>query len=160
MRLTSFTDYTLRVLIYLGAQPDRERLATIGDIAQTYRISENHLMKVVHHLGKLGYIETLRGKGGGMRLARRPEDINVGEVIRRSEEDLAVVECFQSGRHECPIVPVCGLQGALDQALRAFLAVLDDKTLADVIKPREALTALFRDIGSPHHGGPPPAPRR
>ena len=160
MRLTSFTDYTLRVLLYLGAQQDQQQLATIGDIAATYGISENHLMKVVHHLGRHGYIETTRGKGGGMRLAREPENINIGEVVRVSEEDLAVVECFQQGHQRCPIVPVCGLQTALDEALRAFLSVLDGKTLEDMLKPKDQLLALFREIGSPNHAVIPLRVRR
>src|SRR6185369_3161940 len=125
MRLTIFTDYALRVLIYLGAHRDEERLATIGDIAAAYRISENHLMKVVHNLARHGYVQTTRGKGGGMQLARAPEEINIGAVVRITEDDMALVECFQDGPPKCPIVSACSLQGVLAEALREFFAVLD-----------------------------------
>lgn len=149
MRLTSFTDYILRVLIYLEAHRDDGRLATIRDIATAYGISENHLMKVVHHLAKQGYVITTRGKGGGMRLARAPEEINLGAVVRGSEEDLALVECFEKGNAKCPILPECALRGVLARALRAFFDVLDGKTLADLVQPREKLIRLFRGIGVP-----------
>lgn len=145
MRLTIFTDYALRVLIYLGAHREEKRLATIGDIAAAYRISENHLMKVVHQLGKLGYVETTRGKGGGMKLARAPADINLGEVVRATEDDLAIVECFQNGTPGCTIVPECTLQGILAQSLRAFVDVLDAHTLADLLGPKEKLIEIYRD---------------
>jgi Rrf2 family nitric oxide-sensitive transcriptional repressor len=149
MRLTIFTDYTLRVLVYLGAHRDEGRLATIGDIATAYGISENHLMKVVHHLAKQGYVETTRGNGGGMRLARAPEQINVGEVVRGAEEDLAVVECFEEGSSKCPIVPACTLRGVLGRALRAFFAVLDSQTLADLLQHQAKLVRIFRDVSTP-----------
>jgi len=148
MHLTIFTDYTLRVLIYLGAHRDEKRLATIGDIATAYGISENHLMKVVHHLAKQGYVETTRGKGGGMRLARAPEQIGIGEVVRGAEEDLAVVECFQKGNLKCPILPACTLRGVLARAMRAFFEVLDGQTLADLLRPRARLVRIFRDARS------------
>jgi len=147
MHLTSFTDYTLRVLIYLGVHRQEGRLATIGDVATTYGISENHLMKIVHHLAKQGYVETTRGKGGGMRLARAPEQINIGDVVRGAEEDLAVVECFQRDNLNCPIVPVCALRGILGCAMSAFFQVLDGQTLADLLTPQEQLVTLFRDGG-------------
>ena len=150
MRLTNFTDYTLRVLIYLGAHSDEGRLATIGDIATAYGISENHLMKVVHQLAKQGYVETTRGKGGGMRLARAPEQINVGEVVRGAEEDLAMVECMERGNSKCPIIPVCTLYGVLGRALDAFFGVLDSQTLVDLLQPQAKLIGIFRNAGSPH----------
>jgi len=150
MRLTNFTDYSLRVLIYLGAHRAEERLATIGDIAAAYRISENHLMKVVHHLGKEGYIETTRGKGGGMRLARAPEQINIGAVVRGTEEDFALVECFQEGARNCPIIPACVLPPVLDRALRAFFQELDRHTLADLVRPQAKLMRIFHHAGTPN----------
>ena len=147
MRLTIFTDYTLRVLIYLGAHQQEGRLATIGDIAAAYGISDNHLMKIVYHLAKQGYVETTRGKGGGMRLARAPGEINIGDVVRGAEEDLAVVECFRRGKAQCPIAPACALQGILGRALSAFFEVLDGKTLADLLVPQAQLIRIFRDAG-------------
>jgi Rrf2 family nitric oxide-sensitive transcriptional repressor len=141
MRLTAFSDYSLRVLIYLGSAPDR--LATIEQIAAAYGISGNHLMKVVHRLAQRGYIETVRGKGGGMRLARAPEAINVGEVVRATEDSLALVECFEPGATDCRIARVCVLKQALAQALKAFLAVLDRYTLADLIAPARPLARML-----------------
>ena len=131
MHITRYTDYSLRVLIYLAAEGDR--LATIQEIADSYDISKNHLMKVVHQLNKKGYIETIRGKKGGMRLNMKPEDINIGILIRETEQDLSIVECF-SGKNECRITPVCGLKSMFGEALKAFLDVLDQYTLADVVQ--------------------------
>ncbi|MCM0613108.1 Rrf2 family transcriptional regulator [Marinobacter sediminum] len=131
MHITRYTDYSLRVLIYLAVQGDR--LTTIQEIAESYDISKNHLMKVVHQLNKKGYIETIRGKKGGMRLNMAPGDISIGILVRETEQDLNMVECFSS-KNACKIAPVCGLKSMFGEALQAFLAVLDKYTLTDVIQ--------------------------
>lgn len=150
MRLTTYTDYALRVLIYLGLRGDD--LSTIQEIAEQYSISKNHLMKVVHVLGQLGYVETIRGKKGGLRLARRPEAITVGEIIRRMEPDMALVECFRNADSQCRIVKTCILQNALGEALDRFFETLDGYTLADLLVPTEDLSRSF-----PIHIEHPPA---
>lgn len=142
MRLTTFSDYSLRVLIYLGTA--QGQLVTIEQIATAYGISANHLMKVVHHLAQRGYIQTVRGKGGGMRLARTPQAINVGAVVRATEDNFALVDCFEDGGGpECRIQRVCALKHALAQALEAFLATLDRYTLADLLRPMRPLTRIL-----------------
>jgi len=141
MRLTTFSDYSLRVLMYLGVHTGR--LATIGQIAAAYHVSENHLMKVVHRLARHGYIETLRGKGGGMRLGRPPEQINLGEVVRRMEENLTLVECFDMTSSACRIEPACVLKGILARAMDAFFAVLDRHSLADLLATEPELTRVL-----------------
>ena len=140
MRLTTFSDYTLRTLIYLALRPDR--LCTIEGIAGAYGISANHLTKVVHEAAKAGEVRTVRGQGGGLCLARAPEEITVGAVLRRTEPDLALAPCFGTAA-ACRIQPGCVLQGALGEALAAFLAVLDRKTLADLIRPGRQLAELL-----------------
>ncbi|MDE2210135.1 MAG: Rrf2 family transcriptional regulator [Betaproteobacteria bacterium] len=141
MRLTTFSDYSLRVLMYLGVQG--ERLATIGEVARAYGVSENHLVKVVHHLAQHGYVETTRGKGGGMRLARPPETINVGEVVRGTEGKLTLVECFDRATSDCRIEPACVLKGMLSRAVDAFFAALEGYTLADLLVTKPRLTRLL-----------------
>jgi len=141
MRLTTFSDYSLRVLTYLGVHDGR--LATVSEIAAAYRVSENHLVKVVHYLAQHGYIETTRGKGGGMRLARPPRSISIGEVLRGTEDNLALVECFDAAASECRIEPACVLKGILGRAMDAFFAVLDRHTLADLLGPKAKLTRIL-----------------
>jgi len=136
MRLSRHTDYALRVLIYLAAQPDR--LVSIAEIARAHAISENHLMKVVNMLGRAGFVRTVRGRGGGIALARPGEEIIIGAVVRHSEPDLNLAECGT-----CLIAPACGLIGVLGEALGAFLAVLDRYSLADVSGDRKGLAALL-----------------
>lgn len=130
MRLTQYTDFSLRVLIYLGLQPDRR--CTIREISEAYSISRNHLMKVVQQLAAEGYIESTRGVGGGLRLAHAPDRIVVGKVVRAMEPDLGLVECMRPD-NQCVITEACRLIGILDEARRAFVAVLDRYTLADIL---------------------------
>jgi Rrf2 family nitric oxide-sensitive transcriptional repressor len=142
MRLTVYTDYALRVLMYLAVQPGLK--ATISEIAQAYGISRNHLMKVVYQLGQAGFIETARGNRGGLKLKRPAAEIGLGEVIRRTEPDLDIVPCFaQDGPDCCVISPACGLRGALHRARAAFLDVLDQYSLADLAQNRDALQPLL-----------------
>ena len=144
MRLTSFTDYSLRVLIYLGTQ-SKQKLSSIREISDMYRISNNHLTKVVYGLGKLGLVETIRGRNGGIRLAKKPEEINIGWVVRQTEEELDIVECFNDERNQCIISPACRLKGVLKAALEAYLKVLDQYTLADLLVNADALKEIFEE---------------
>lgn len=137
MRLTTFSDYTLRVLMYLALE--RTRLVTISELGRAFAISGNHLMKVVQELSRHGLIESVRGRGGGLRLALEPEAIKLGEVVRRSESDAPLVECLSAATSSCRIAPACRLQGVLVDALDAFYASLDEYTLADLVKNREPL---------------------
>lgn len=141
MRLTVYTDYALRVLMYLAADPQPK--PTIGEIAESYSISRNHLMKIVHELGVAGYIETVRGKGGGLRLKRPAETIGLGEIIRFAEADFNLVPCFPGAGGGCAITPACKLKGALHRAREAFMAVLDDYTLADLVSNADQLRDLL-----------------
>ncbi len=140
MRLTVYTDYSLRVLMFLALKENG--LATIAEIAASYRISRNHLMKVAHQLGIAGYVNTVRGKGGGLRLARPPQLIVLGEVVRHTEPDMALLPCFDSPA-ECRISRCCGLYDVLAEANSAFLAVLDRYTLADLVRLRMPLQKLL-----------------
>lgn len=142
MRLTTFTDYTLRVLMYLALEPGR--LATIPEMAAAYGISENHLMKVVHQLGRTGMVEALRGKGGGVRLAQAPETIRLGAVVRTCEGESAIVECMTPETNTCCIVKSCRLTGILNEAFEALYASLDAYTLADLVGNRQVLQRLLR----------------
>lgn len=129
MRLTRYTDFAMRVLLYLGRDP--QRLCSIAEIAKAYGISQNHLMKVINDLVNAGYLTSVRGRNGGVRLAQSPQQINVGALIRHTEDGFDLVGCGT-----CIIAPSCGLTSVLDEALGAFLAVLDRYTLADVLARR------------------------
>lgn len=131
MRLTLYTDLSLRLLMYLALAPNGR--PTIQDAAERYGVSRNHLMKVAQQLGKAGFIETVRGRGGGLRLSRPPAEIGVGEVVRTTEEDFKLVACFDGGHTSCVLVPPgCRLKGVLFEALVAYLGVLDRYTIADL----------------------------
>lgn len=146
MRLTLYTDYSLRVLMYLGTKETGE-LSTIQEISNRYNISKNHLTKVVHELGKMGLVATVRGRGGGIRLNVRPEEINVGELVRKTEDDFYLVECFRADGNQCILSSACKLKGALHEALAAYLAVLDKYTIADFLVNKEELAAIL--LGEP-----------
>jgi Rrf2 family nitric oxide-sensitive transcriptional repressor len=141
MKLTAFTDYSLRVLIYLAA--DTTRRATIAEIAESFGISENHLIKVVHFLGKRGWIETVRGKGGGILLAMPAQQVNVGKVVRDTEGAAMPAECFSEDASQCVIDGRCRLKGVLGEAVRAFYAVLDRYTLEDISRNRQTLRKVL-----------------
>jgi Rrf2 family nitric oxide-sensitive transcriptional repressor len=141
VRLTVYTDYALRVLMYLALKKDR--LATIAEIAESYDISRNHLMKVAHQLGVAGYVETVRGRGGGLRLAKPIKSIGLGDVVRYTEPDMAIVSCFEPVNAPCAILPCCVLKRALKKASDAFIEVLDGYTLGDLVEPRSRLSGLL-----------------
>jgi Rrf2 family nitric oxide-sensitive transcriptional repressor len=144
MKLTAFTDYSLRVLMYLAARPAQR--ATIGQIALSYGISENHLVKVAHFLGQAGWLTNVRGKGGGLELARPADRINIADVVRDTEGEAVVVECFGKGAR-CAIAGCCGLSGVLAEAMAAFEALLARYTLADMARDGDQLaTILFLPI--------------
>jgi Rrf2 family transcriptional regulator, nitric oxide-sensitive transcriptional repressor len=133
MKLTSYTDYALRTLMYLAL--NRDRLVTIQDIADAHKIAKNHLTKVVHQLGMLGLVDTVRGRNGGLRLGREPSEISVGEVVRSTEPDFFIAECFDPGKPGCIYSASCALKGTLGLANAAFLDVLDGVTLDTLTGP-------------------------
>lgn len=142
MKLTSFTDYSLRVLIYLAAEPARR--ATVGEVAGRFDISVNHLTKVVHFLGKQGWLANVRGHGGGMQLALDASRIGVGAVIRATEGQALPAECFGESPGPCTISSVCRLRGVLAEAVDAFYAVLDRYTLAELVHNRAVLGQILQ----------------
>ena len=136
MKLTRYTDYALRVLLYLGARP--ERVCSISEMSRAYDVSQNHLMKVVHDLGKAGFVSGVRGRLGGIRLARPPGEIVIGAVVRHTEDGFDLVDCGS-----CIIAPACGMTSVLREALAAFMAVLDQYTLDDMLAKRADMLSLF-----------------
>jgi Rrf2 family nitric oxide-sensitive transcriptional repressor len=141
MKLTAFTDYALRVLIYLAAEPSQR--ATIARIAAAYQVSEHHLVKVVHFLGRQGWLCNVRGKGGGLELGLAPERIGIGQVVRATEDQALVGECLSDSGGDCCIAPSCRLRGVLGEAITAFYAVLDRYTLADLAANRPQLAKVL-----------------
>ena len=142
MRLTQYTDFALRLLMLLALEPNE--LHTVDEAARRYGISRNHLTKVAHRLVKSGFVAGRRGRGGGLRLTKRPEAINLGAVVRATEDNFALVECFDRERNRCVVTAACGLRGPLEEALLAFLAVLDRHTLADLVKKPGTVQRLRR----------------
>ena len=140
MRLTRYTDFCFRVLIHVGLKGDT--LSTTREISERFGISSNHLMKVVYDLNVKGYLETVRGKNGGIRLGRAPAEINIGELVRATEDDMSPAECHTADC-QCRIVTACVMRHALGDALQAFLAVLDRYTLADLLEPQRELSRLL-----------------
>jgi Rrf2 family nitric oxide-sensitive transcriptional repressor len=141
MRLTYHTDYALRMLIHLEA--NRGRATRVADVADSYGLSRNHLLKVALRLGRLGYVTTLRGRAGGIALARDASDINLGAVVRQMEDDFAAVECLRQDGGLCVIAPACRLKGIVGRAIEAFLSVFDEYTLADITGNRAVLAQLL-----------------
>jgi len=140
MYLTRQADYTIRLLIHLAVQPSG--VATIQQIAEHYRVSRNHLMKVANRAVQAGYVEAVRGRAGGLRLRKRAKEINVGQVLRATE-DWTIVECFDPASNRCPIAGGCGLQLVLKEALEAYFTVLDRYSLADVVRRKTLLVQLL-----------------
>jgi len=141
------TDYALRLLMLLALEPEAPH--TIDEVARRYRISRNHLMKVVQTLAQAGFIDSQRGRGGGLRLRGSASSINLGAVVRQTEDSLALVECFDKERSTCVVAPACGLRGALGEALRAFFAVLDRYSLADLIGGNPSARHMRRLLTDP-----------
>lgn len=148
MRLTVYTDYTLRVMIYLTLRYESGDVATIDEMARAYGISRNHLMKIVHELGQNGYIETTRGRSGGARLARAPNRISLGEVVRMAEKDFAMVECQDTEAEQaCAVFQACNLKRALRRAMDAFMEELDKVTFEDAVTAPTVAASLLGMAG-------------
>lgn len=144
MKLTQYTDYGLRALIALALTPDQQQ--TVSSISQAYGISRNHLVKVVARLAERGYVETVRGKGGGVRLARTPAAIRIGDVVRDMEAELGVVGCLEKNGGSCVIAPACRLKGLMAEATQAFLSTLDRHTLQDLVQQQRVPVARLLGI--------------
>ena len=144
MRLTQFTDYSLRVLIYLALRPNKR--TTIDQLTNAYDVSRHHIRSVVHHLAKLGYIDSAQGKGGGVTLAFEPKQISIREIVENTENDFHIVECFNPDENACPIEPICVLKQALSEATKSFLQTLDDYTVEDLIKNKKTQLGRLLEI--------------
>jgi Rrf2 family nitric oxide-sensitive transcriptional repressor len=144
MRLTLYTDYSLRVLLYLANKEDE--IVTISELADFYKISRNHLVKVVHNLGLNGYILTTRGRNGGLKLARPAKEILIGEVVRSTEPDFDLLECFNPATDQCVVTRSCSLKTVIFNAQAGFMSVLDKYTLADIAKASRKAMPYFKSI--------------
>ena len=143
MQLTRYTDYGIRILMYLAVQPERESLFRIAEVTKVFDLSSNHVAKIIHQLGKLGYLQTIRGKSGGFKLAMSAKEINIGALVRQLEHSLIPVNCEEPF---CRFTPVCNLKGVLGKAVTAYLAVLDGYTLADIVSNKLDLVSTFADL--------------
>lgn len=147
MKLTSYTNYAMRSLQLAAIKaPD---LVRVDDVAKIHKLSRPHIMKIVHELGKAGYLETVRGRGGGFRLARDAKDIIVGDVVRMTEGPLDIVECFNPDTNTCPLMGICILSRKMQEATAAFMAVLDDLTIADIASNRGQLLERIAPLDVP-----------
>lgn len=142
MQLTRYTDFGIRTLMYVAVQPEREALFRIAEITEVFDLSSNHVSKIVHHLGKLGYLETIRGKSGGFRLGMPADKINIGALVRELENSLAPIDC---SKPYCRFMPSCQLTGVLGEAVAAYLAVLDRYSLLDIVSNKQELLSLLPD---------------
>lgn len=142
MQLTRYTDYGIRILMYLAIQPERTHLFRIAEVTEVFELSANHVAKIVHHLGRLGYVETIRGKNGGFKLAKAPTEISLGLLVRQLENSLVQVNCAEP---YCRFTVSCRLKGVLAKALTAYLSVLDEYCLADIIENKTALLQSLKD---------------
>ncbi|VAW89550.1 Nitrite-sensitive transcriptional repressor NsrR [hydrothermal vent metagenome] len=140
MQLTLYTDYSFRVLLYLGV--NRDRLCTIAEISKRCAATQNHLVKVVHNLGREGYIQTMRGRTGGIKLKKEPEEINLTDIIRCTEVNLNIAECLREN-NKCHITDVCKIKNIFKEAQNQFIQTLDNYTVADLLKDKEQLTLIF-----------------
>ncbi len=156
MRLTTYTDYALRTLMYLAV--NRDRLVTIQDIASLHSISKNHLTKVVHHLGQIGIVATVRGRNGGLKLGLEPADINIGAVVRHTETDFHMAECFHKESNRCVFASACVLEDVLGAATAAYLKVLDGVTLDDLIQKTSGRTGQMSGVQPIQFRLKPPLP--
>ncbi|ASJ98477.1 MULTISPECIES: Rrf2 family transcriptional regulator [Shewanella] len=146
MQLTRYTDFGIRTLMYLALSPERDTLFRIAEITEVFDLSANHVSKIVHHLGKEGYLHTVRGKAGGFKLGKPADQINIGTLVRTLENSLSPIDC---SKPYCRFLPACQLKGVLAEAVNAYLAVLDQYTLADIVSNREELKALLPDLSIP-----------
>lgn len=141
MKLSAYSDYAVRVLMQTALRSPQR--VTVAEVALTFGISRHHLVKVVHDLGRHGYLATQRGIGGGFTLARAPEDIRLGDIVRLGEESGTVIDCLDGENHLCRLLPVCRLKGVLDEAAAAFFSVMDRYTLADLVKQRPKMRSVL-----------------
>ncbi len=155
MRLSEYTDYTLRVLMYCATH--RDRLVTIGELAEQHGLSKNHLMKVVNDLARKGLLETLRGRGGGLRLLAEPEAIRIGDVVRATETDFRLVECFDAATNACTLSPGCRLKHLFDEALAGYFKALDGATLADMTRGLGVAGNPANTLPAPHKAAARPS---